>query len=131
MNALLRWGKFNVVGAVGMAVQLGVLAVLNRLFAGHYLLATAAAVEVTLVHNFVWHLHFTWRDRREHSSLLDQFWRFQLSNGLVSMVGNLALMPMLVHGTNIPVVPSNAVAILCCSVVNFCLGDQWAFATRA
>jgi putative flippase GtrA len=34
------------------------------------LYATAAAIELTLLHNFVWHLHYTWRDRRDGSALL-------------------------------------------------------------
>lgn len=130
MNILVRWGKFNVVGAMGMAVQLGSLALFNQLSEGHYLVATAAALELTLVHNFVWHLLYTWRDRRDRSALPGRFVRFHLSNGLVSMVGNLALMPLLVHEARIPVVASNAIAILCCSLVNFCLGHNWAFAVR-
>ena len=41
----------------------------RRLIFG-WTLATAAAVELTLLHNFVWHLHYTWRDRtgRDHRS---------------------------------------------------------------
>lgn len=131
MSTLVRWGKFNLVGAMGMAVQLASLAVLNRWWEGHYLVATAIALEVTLAHNFVWHLHYTWRDRRGGGALLSQFWRFHCSNGLVSMVGNLALMPILVHEAGIPVVASSTIAILCCSLLNFCLGNNWAFAVRA
>ena len=63
MNPLIRWAKFNAVGVLGMGVQLAALAGFNRLFAGHYLAATCAALEVTLLHNFVWHERFTWRDR--------------------------------------------------------------------
>lgn len=128
MNPLIRWGKFNLVGAIGMAVQLAALALFNRWATGHYLFATAAAIELTLLHNFVWHLHFTWRDRRDNSALLAQLLRFHLSNGLVSMLGNLVLMRMLVHEAHLPVLVSNIIAILCCSVVNFCLGNNWAFA---
>jgi putative flippase GtrA len=128
MNIMVRWGKFNLVGMVGMAVQLGALALINRLAPGHYMVATAAAIEITLLHNFVWHLHYTWRDRRCRSALRSQLIRFHLSNGLVSLVGNLAMMPLLVEGMRIPVVAANAIAILGCSVVNFCLGHNWAFA---
>ena len=123
-DMMVRWGKFNLVGVVGMAVQLGALALINRLAPGHYMVVTAAAIEITLLHNFVWHLHYTWRDRRCRSALRSQLIRFHLSNGLVSMVGNLALMPVLVEGMRIPVVAANAIAILCCSIVNFFLGDQ-------
>ena len=95
MNPLIRWGKFNLVGAMGMVVQLAALALFNRVSAGHYLYATAAAIELALIHNFVWHLHYTWRDRRDRTALLTQFIRFHLSNGLVSMLGNLVLMRIL------------------------------------
>ncbi|HWG19376.1 MAG TPA: GtrA family protein [Terracidiphilus sp.] len=130
MNTLIRWGKFNLVGAMGMAVQLGALALLNRWMGGHYLFATAGAIELTLLHNFIWHLHYTWRDRRDRSEMLAQCLRFHLSNGLVSMMGNLALMRLLVHEAHLPVLVANGIAILGCSIVNFCLGDLWAFAGR-
>jgi putative flippase GtrA len=130
MSAFIRWLKFNLVGAMGMAVQLAALALFNRLWAGRYLYASAAAVELALLHNFVWHLHYTWSDRRDGSLLLGQLVRFHLSNGLVSMLGNLALMRMLVHDARMPLLAANGIAILCCSVINFCLGDSWAFAVR-
>jgi putative flippase GtrA len=130
MNAFVRWGKFNVVGAMGVVVQLTALAVLNRLAPGHLLCATAVAIELALLHNFVWHLHYTWRDRREDSAVLAQLMRFHLSNGLVSMMGNLVLMRVLVHGAHFPVLVANCIAIVCCSVVNFYMGNRWAFAVR-
>jgi putative flippase GtrA len=130
MNTLIRWGKFNVVGAMGMVVQLAALAIFNRLAPGHYLYASAAAIELTLLHNFVWHLHYTWRDRRDNSAVMAQLMRFHLSNGLVSMAGNLALMRVLVQEAHMPLLAANVVAILCCSIVNFLLGDRWSFATR-
>ena len=128
MNTVIRWGKFNLVGAIGMVLQLAALALFNRWSQGHYLYASAIAVELTLLHNFVWHLHFTWRDRESSRSIATRLLRFHLSNGLVSMLGNLALMHLLVHGAHLPVLPSNLIAILSCSVVNFLLGDEWVFA---
>jgi len=130
MNTFIRWSKFNLVGAIGMAVQLASLALFNRLAQGHYLYASAAALELTLLHNFVWHLRYTWRDRRNPTALPAQLLRFHLSNGLVSMLGNLALMRILVDEARLPLLVSNSIAILCCSVINFCLGDSWAFAVR-
>jgi dolichol-phosphate mannosyltransferase len=117
MNAFIRWLKFNLVGAMGMVVQLASLALFNHWYAGHYMVASAAAIELTLLHNFVWHLHYTWRDRRDHSALLAQLVRFHLSNGLVSMLGNLALMRILVDEARIPLLASNTIAILCCSLI--------------
>ena len=129
MRGLIRWGKFNLIGAMGMGVQLGVLAVLGRVMRGHYLWATAAAIEVTLLHNFCWHVRFTWRERLgDGASLWQRMVRFQAANGLVSMAGNLGLMRVLVSGAGMPLVAANGIAIVCCSAVNFVAGEWWAFA---
>jgi putative flippase GtrA len=128
VSTFIRWSKFNLVGAAGMVVQLAALALFNRCAPGHYLLASAAALELTLLHNFVAHLHYTWSDRRHNSALLVQLVRFHLSNGLVSMLGNLALMRLLVGVAHLPLLASNAIAILGCSILNFFLGNNWAFA---
>lgn len=128
MNRPLRWLRFNLVGVIGMAVQLTTLAALNRLFSGHYLWASALAIELTLLHNFLWHERFTWRDRLRTSRPL-QLLRFHLSNGAVSMLGNLILMRLLIHTAHLRLLVANIIAILACSIANFFLSDTWAFAT--
>jgi putative flippase GtrA len=130
MNTFIRWGKFNLVGVMGMVVQIGALNLIERCAPGHYLFATAAAIEITLLHNFIWHTRYTWRDRRDGSALSVQCIRFHLTNGLISMLGNLAIMRILVDEANTPVLAANMIAILCCSITNFCLGDRWAFASN-
>ena len=130
MSTLVRSIRFNLVGAMGMAVQLTALALLNHLTGGHYLFASALAVEFAVVHNFVWHRRFTWPDRRGTSAMAGQFVRFHLANGMVSLVGNVALMRVLVGEAHLPLLVANSIAILSCSIVNFCLGDLWAFAAR-
>jgi putative flippase GtrA len=126
MYAFERWIRFNLVGAVGMVVQLSCLALFNHYVPGHYLLATAVAIEITLLHNFVWHTRFTWRDRGA-GGRLRQCVRFHLSVGIVSMFGNLALTRLLVRELHPPVVVANFVAIVCCSLANYWLGNRWAF----
>jgi len=39
----------------------------------------------------------------------------------------LVLMRLLVREARLPVLAANAVAIVCCSMANYCLGDRWAF----
>ena len=122
MNTFLRWWRFNIVGAMGMVVQLAALALMNRWSGGHYLVASAAAIELAVLHNFVWHVRYTWRDRWDDSAVLSRLLRFHLSNGLVSMAGNLALMRVLVDELRLPVLVANGIAILCCSVVKLLAG---------
>jgi putative flippase GtrA len=127
LNTLIRWGKFNGVGAMGMGLQLTALAVFERCAPGHYLVASAAAVELAILHNFVWHLHYTWRDRSDDSAPLIRLVRFHLSNGLVSMVGNLMILRFLVEEARMPILIADGIAILLCSLINFRLGDRWVF----
>jgi putative flippase GtrA len=132
VNAIFRhWLKFNLVGIIGVGVQLCALALFNHLLCGHYLLATIAALELTLLHNFVWHLHYTWRDENQGrcNSTLTQLLRFHLSNGLISFIGNLVLMRLLVSQAHLPILAANCIAIACCSLANFCISHKWVFAT--
>jgi putative flippase GtrA len=131
MTRLIRWAKFNLIGAGGMVVQLAALGLFNRVARGHYLCATAAAIELTLLHNFAWHTQYTWCDRLNESAIFLQLVRFHLSNGVVSLLGNLVLMWILVHEARLPLLVSNALAILSCSMLNFVLADRWAFANGA
>ena len=117
-----RWLVFNLVGLAGFAVQMAVLAAL--LDAGaQYLAATAIAVETAILHNFVWHERWTWRDRDVAIPPGARLWRFHLLNGFVSLVGNLALMRVLVGALDVPPLPANLVAVLACSAVNFAAGE--------
>ena len=124
-----RWIIFNLVGAGGIAVQLGVLALLVRIFHWHYLAATAIAVEAAVLHNFVWHQRWTWRDRPAHSrhSTLARLIRFHLLNGAISLGGNLALMSLLAGVFHLDAVAANVVAIVACSLLNFTASEMVVF----
>jgi putative flippase GtrA len=133
MTVLQRWTAFNLVGVIGVAVQLAVLAVL--LHAGHwnYLAATALAVEAAILHNFVWHQRWTWRDRQPGSVCETAFRlvRFHALNGTVSLIGNLAITALLVRSLHIDAVAANAVAIVSCAIVNFAASDRLVFRSSA
>ena len=126
---ILRWIKFNAVGGIGIVVQLAALAILRSWLKLDYLLATGLAVEIAVIHNFLWHERFTWADRpaaRPFQSLV-RLVKFNAGNGAVSIAGNLVLMRLLVGEVKFNYVASNIVAIALCSVVNFLLGDRFVF----
>lgn len=124
-----RWAKFNLIGGVGIAVQLSALALFRYGFHLNYLVATALAVEMAVIHNFLWHERFTWHDRPSahvwHS--VTRFARFNMSNGAVSILGNLVIMRALVGGLKMNYVVANLAAVTFCSIVNFLLSDRFVF----
>ena len=132
-TVLTRWLRFNLVGGIGIAVQFAVLFGLKSLLGLPYLIATALAVEFTVVHNFLWHERFTWADRcnlpqnRLSCFSRSRLMRFNLSNGAVSLVGNLGLMKLMVGQGHMNYLLANAIAITACSLANFLLSDAWVF----
>jgi putative flippase GtrA len=128
-QTFLRWVKFNAVGLIGIGVQLAALAIFCSWWKLRYLLSAGMAVEIAVIHNFFWHERFTWADRpaRRWKHSLFRLAKFNLSNGAVSLVGNLGLMWVLVGGLKVNYVVANCFAIGVCSVVNFWLGDQFVF----
>lgn len=128
-SSFVRWCKFNLVGAVGIGVQFLALVLLKSVLRLDYLTATAIAVESAIVHNFIWHERFTWADRVEVSwqSSARRFLRFNMTTGLVSLIGNLALMRVMVGLGGMNYLVANAIAIALCSVANFLVSDRWVF----
>jgi putative flippase GtrA len=142
-SRLVRWLKFNLVGGLGIAVQFAALFLLKSALHFDYLSATAVAVEAAVLHNFVWHERFTWADRiavnrikpykvpRTKTSSwrpsLTRLLRFQFANGAVSIVGNLALMKVMVGVGHMNYLAANAIAIALCSLANFLVSDEWVF----
>ena len=121
-----RWAKFSAVGATGILVQAIALTVLLRLIGLHYLVATALAVEASVLHNFVWHRRWTWRDR-EQSRWLAMLVRFNLTSGMLSLAGNLLLMFVFVGGMKLNAIIANLITIAICSLINFPLADRFVF----
>jgi putative flippase GtrA len=125
----VRWLKFNFVGAIGIAVQMAALAFFSEAMKLSYLWATALAVETAVLHNFAWHERFTWKHlprgglRARAARLL----RFHAGNGLISILGNLALMRLLVGGLHVNKYLANALAIGVCALANFAVSEWFVF----
>ena len=129
MNHLARrWLKFTLVGGLGIGVQLAALKLLLLASIDVYL-ATPLAVELAVLHNFVWHERFTWKDRPGgRRDRLMRLLRFHLGNGLVSILGNELIMWVLLsrfHMTR-PMI-ANFIAIAICSFLNFALSEWFVF----
>jgi putative flippase GtrA len=127
-----RWLMFNLVGAIGIVVQLAVLWILNGLLKLDYLPATALAVEAAVLHNFIWHERFTWADRASvtRRQALLRLLHFNFTTGAVSILGNLVLMRVLVGQAHLPALPANLISIAGCSLANFLLSEYLVFRAR-
>jgi putative flippase GtrA len=127
-----RWLRFNAVGAIGIGVQTGALALFKGALGIDYLAATALAVETAVLHNFVWHEHWTWKDRTaSHRGALGRLARFNLSNGLISIIVNLLFMRVLVGRCHFPYMAANFIGIAAGSLANYLASDRLVFGKKA
>ena len=123
---------FMAVGAMGLGVQLLVLRLLTTGTTLALQTSMLLAVEAALLHNFVWHERWTWADRQPAtpSALLQRLTRFHLTNGVVSIAGNVVLTSVFVAVAGLHYLLANVLAVAACTVLNFLAADRLVFATQ-
>ncbi len=128
-TGLLRWLRFNTVGLMGVTVQVTTLFGLRSLLGIHYLPATALAVEATVLHNFLWHEHWTWSQTTESAQpgILGRLLRFNLTVGTVSILQNLFLMKLLVAELDLHYLLASLISITTCSLLNYFISGWFVF----
>ena len=130
VRGLRRWLIFNAVGTMGVAVQLVTLVSLTEALGLNYLVATLLAVETAILHNFVWHEHWTWRDR--DPGIRGRWTRlawFNLVTGALSISSNLVLTALYVNTLGVHYAIANLMAIATCSLLTFVANDRFVFRT--
>ncbi len=133
-TTLFRHGaKYTTVGVLGTCVKLGAIKALHDMSGLGWLIVTAIAVELSMLHNFAWHACWTWRDRpasRSARAVATRLLRFQCGNGAVALIVNLISMPALTAGAGFDYVSAALISSALGGMVNFALSDRWVFAYR-
>jgi putative flippase GtrA len=123
-----RFGTFNVVGLGGFLLQMAALSILTRVFSWHYVVASAAAIELAILQNFVGHSRWTWSDRRPSGF---RAWaaclaRDQLVKSIV-LATNLAVTVALVASLHVVPELASISAVAVCSFVSYVASDRLIF----
>jgi putative flippase GtrA len=119
---------FTLVGIIGYVVQSAALWGLAGRARLPIVPATLLATELAVLHNFAWHVHWTWADRSGGAAATAaRLVRFNLANGGVSLVTGAALMPLLVHTLGLHYLFANLLTVCVCAVLNYVAGDRWVF----
>ena len=127
-----RIPAFMTVGVIGFVLQLISLAWMTMVVGWPYGPATALAVQLAVLHNFMWHERWTWRDRTVAGpGVLKRLLRYEATTGLTSIAGNVLGTLIFVETMNLPVLAANVAAVITMSAANFVLADRWVFAGRA
>ncbi|HZP48551.1 MAG TPA: GtrA family protein [Vicinamibacterales bacterium] len=127
----MRFASFAAVGACGFVLQIATLQLLLIATPSGPLAATFAAVELAVLHNFVWHERWTWRDRRggaQTAGVVRRLVRFHVANGVTSIGAAVACVALLTRALGWPPALANCVAVGLTGLVNFVALDRWVFA---
>ncbi|MGA2325919.1 MAG: GtrA family protein [Bryobacteraceae bacterium] len=125
-HPITRFLKYNAVGVLGTTLRTSTLALLHEVVGLGYVSATALAVEAGMLHNFSWHLHWTWRERCAGitwQETLLRLLKYQASNGAVAMAVNLLAVRVLVGGLGLHYLVANLFATAAAGIVNFAIAE--------
>ena len=116
--------KFCTVGASGYVVNLSVFALCVELIGLHHLIGATVAFVVAVTNNFWWNRHWTFRARSGHAG-------FQAARFFTVSVGAFLfaalVLQLLVDVAGLPEVPSQAIAIIAATPLNFVGNKMWSF----
>jgi putative flippase GtrA len=116
--------KFCAVGASGYVVNLSVFALCVEVLDVHHLVAATAAFVVAVTNNFWWNRHWTFRARGGHAGF--QAARFFTVSVAAFLFAALVL-ELLVSVAELPELPSQAIAVVVATPLNFIGNKMWSF----
>jgi putative flippase GtrA len=124
-DSWLQLFKFGLVGASGYLINLAVFSVLADGFGLHHIAAAIGAFCVALANNFLWNRHWTFESGDGHPGF--QAARF-FAVSVAALAINLAVLELLVSGTSLGGLPSQAIAVAVAMPFNFLGNKLWTFA---
>jgi putative flippase GtrA len=117
--------KFGLVGGSGYLINLAVFAVLTESLGVHHILAAVGAFCVAVTNNFLLNRHWTFAAGDGHAGF--QAMRF-FAVSIAALVINLVALELLVSGTSLGDVSSQAIAVAIAMPFNFLGNKLWTFA---
>lgn len=88
--------KFTVVGALGTLLNLLLMFLMVEVFATEFVTASILAIEMAIVHNFLFNNYWTFGTQRSEGIIIKKFLYFNLASG-GSLVVNVAVSALLIH----------------------------------
>ena len=119
------WLKYNAVSAAGFVLQLTLVALLTEAAHWRVALATVAAVEAAVIHNFLWHWRWTFSGRGVRFARA--CFRYQLTTGVLSIAGNTLATQAIAGALGLAPVLANGIATVACYLLNWYLANAVAF----
>jgi dolichol-phosphate mannosyltransferase len=122
--------RFSIVGSSGIVVNLGLYALLTRVFDASLHVASPIAIEASIVWCFSLNDSWTFRDRRTLTSLGGRLARFHVVSG-IGGVFNYAVLVVLVEAFGLWDILANLLGIGLAVLVKFAVNSVWTWREAA
>jgi putative flippase GtrA len=116
--------KFCIVGGSGYVVNLCVFALCVEVIGLHHLVGATAAFVVAVMNNFWWNRHWTFRAGQGRAGF--QAARFFIVS-VAAFLFAASVLELLVSVAELPELPSQAIAIVAATPLNFIGNKMWSF----
>ena len=126
---IARMLRFAVVGLSGVVVNQGLLMLLHGKLEMPLWIASAIAIETSVVSNFFLNNQWTWRydHQRSARSWIRKALQYHVAVGISALVGNLLLLVLLVSLLGLDYRIANLIGIAAASLLNFAASELWVF----
>jgi dolichol-phosphate mannosyltransferase len=118
--------KFGVVGASGVVVNMGFLALFKSTLDLPLWIASFLAIEISILTNFALNDIWTWKDQRSRA-FVGRIWRYHLSVGITAYGINYPLVLALTKYLGLQYLVSNLIGIVIASCANFAINHFWTY----
>ena len=124
---LFRGGKFMAVAWLGMVVNTGCLYLFKGVLGIRLIPASMMAIEIAIIHNFIWFRSWTWRDREHQPPFFRQLIKFNLATGAVDFSANIAVLWSLSTFFGVHYLLANVLGMIAPPFIKFWLNEKLIF----
>ncbi len=117
--------RFAIVGFIGIIINLFTLYSLVEFLKTNYLIASAIAIELSIINNFFLNNYWTFESRKIKTSVINLFLKFNLVS-LIALSANVLVMHILVN-MNYWYILAQFIGILVAFLINFIINNKWVF----
>jgi dolichol-phosphate mannosyltransferase len=126
---VFRGTKFLLVAWLGMFVNTGYLYLFKGVLGIRIIPASLMAIEIAIIHNFIWFRHWAWKDRQQkyHQPFFKQLFKYNIATGLVDLFSNVTILWVLSTFFHVHYLLANICGMIAGPFIKFWLNDKFIF----
>jgi putative flippase GtrA len=127
---LFRGGKFMIVAWIGMLVNTGCLYLFKGVLGIRLIPASLMAIEIAIIHNFIWLRFWAWGDRGADNGrrpFFKQLLLYNAATGTVDLAANVTILWVLAAVVGVHYLIANVMAQLLGPFIKFWLNEKIIF----